>query len=61
MSWVIPPTGFAARADIQANHALAFNPDHSLGADQLFRGIILGYGCLCTGRSRQRVQPNPEL
>jgi hypothetical protein len=25
------PTGFAARAGAQTNHALTFNPDHSLG------------------------------
>ena len=28
-------TGFAARAGAQANHALTFKPDHSLGADPL--------------------------
>jgi hypothetical protein len=27
-------TGFAARAGAQANHALTFKPDHSLGAGQ---------------------------
>ena len=28
------PTGFAARAGVQTDHALTFKPDHSLGADQ---------------------------
>jgi hypothetical protein len=27
------PTGFAARAGVEAAHALTINPDHSLGAD----------------------------
>ena len=27
--------GFAARAGAEANHALTFKPDHSLGADQI--------------------------
>ena len=27
------PTGYAARAGVEATHALTFNPDHSLGAD----------------------------
>lgn len=29
------PTGFAARASVEATHALTFKPDHSLGADHL--------------------------
>jgi len=30
------PTGFAARAGAQANHAPTFNTDHSLGAGHIF-------------------------
>jgi hypothetical protein len=34
------PTGFASRAGAQANHALTFNPRHSLGADQVWRSEV---------------------
>ena len=33
------PTDFVARAGTQANQALIFNPDHSMGADH---GPVLG-------------------
>jgi hypothetical protein len=38
------PTGFALSAGVQANHALTFKPDHSLGADQIAMGASGGKG-----------------